>query len=333
MFEREKKRIERKLRKEQEKGLSDRFVALLREAADIWIDRALMEQVDPEKDYSKQTRSVARVDGKSIPLGEFVGDLKKAVPRQSMQGPGKGRQLGKEELRAIKERVMDRLITYILVENEALRRNYNDAAFAGLVEKRKAALLVDAFKAKLVYPLAIPTEGELRKYYDEHVEDFKKGYEVWIREMRFQEQRKAEEIHKELRQGASFEFLEAEVSGGMTPRKDTVWVPVDRFAPVVRAAVSGLKVGEVSDVIGHGRKFKIIKLKGKRGGNPVAFSKVEERLKGLVGQEKFKRVLAEYLSRLRKASKIKIHEKNLEEIEDDFWRGMPEKQEAHGTQG
>lgn len=328
-FERVKGRIEKNLKKEQEKTLSDDFVAQLRRTAEVWVDSALVESVDPEQDYPDTTQAVARVDGEAIPFAEFLADLKRAVQRQKTRSREKEKAIGSEKLKEIKKNIVDRLVTYRLIEQEALKRNYmKDPVFADMVERRKSALLVDAFKAKLVHPLASPTDQELARYYEEHIDRFKEGYEVWIREMRFHEEGEAKKILNELRQGASFEFLEAQISGGMPGKDRTVWVPVDRFAPVIRTAVNGLSPGEVSDVISHGRKYKIIKLKGKRGGTPVAFSEVEDQVKRMVGQEKFEKVLADYLARLRKASRIKIHEKALEDIAEKYWRGSPEETET-----
>jgi parvulin-like peptidyl-prolyl isomerase len=322
-FERMKRRITKRLEKEQKKELSESFVTQLKKKADVWVDQDLIAHVDLKQDYTGNTEVIARVDNQAIPLSEFVGELKQEVRRKTSPGRGKERQIGKEKLKALKEGIIERLVTYRVIEREALRRDYmRETAFLDMVEKRKAVLLVDAFKGQLVYPLAIPSQKDLMKYYNEHIDEFKKGYEVWIQEMRFQDKAEAEKILRELQQGASFEFLAAQVLGGSLPKKDTVWVPVDRFAPVIRTAIIGLKVGEVSDVISHGRKYKIIKLKGKRGGETLEFSKVEERLERLAGREKFEKVLSEYLSRLRKASDIKIYENRLRKIEDEYWKGF-----------
>ncbi|MBN1840859.1 MAG: peptidyl-prolyl cis-trans isomerase [Deltaproteobacteria bacterium] len=316
-----RRRIEKKLRKEKQKELSDGFIARLREDADIRIDEELVELLDSEKDYTGTKPTIAHVNGEPIPIGDFVHDMKQAVQRQAgMFRRSKDNGQTEKKRKDLKSKVLDRLITYKLIEQEALSRNYMNApGFADTVEKRKEALLVNEFKAKLVYPLAIPTEKELTQYYNQHIDEFKKGYEVWLREMRFGDRKEGEKILEELRQGADFEFLATLVSEGSSAKRGMAWVRAESFSPAVRDALSQLKVGEFSDLIADGRQHKIIKLKGKRGGEPIEFSRVLERLKRIVGREKFEKKLSEYLSRLRKASKIKIHKKALKGIEEKYW--------------
>jgi parvulin-like peptidyl-prolyl isomerase len=240
-----------------------------------------------------------------------------------------------ERRKALKAKTLDRLITYKLIEQEALRRDYtNGSDFVDMVEKRRQTLLVNEFKGKLVYPLAIPTEEELRRYYNEHKDEFKKGYEVWFRHMRFQDRIEAEKILEELKQGADFEFLAAQTLEGARAKRGDVWVRIEVLSPAVRKALGQLKVGEFSDIIADGRQFKIVKLKGRRGGEPIEFCKVVERLKRVVGREKFEKVLSEYLSRLRNTSKIKLYKKAIQEIEEQYLNDLsvPDSSEPENTE-
>jgi parvulin-like peptidyl-prolyl isomerase len=323
--ERLRKRIEKKLRKEKEKELSDSFVARLKEKSDTWIDQELVDLLDSEGDYTGERSVIGRVNGEPILLSDYLRDVKQSVQRQAR----KFRRLrGKDKIekmhKALKEETLDRLITYKLIEQEASRRNYKTGSdFVDMVEKRQGALLVNEFKAKLVYPLAIPAEEELRQYYNEHIDEFKKGYEVWFRHMRFQDRKEGEMILEELKQGADFEFLAARTSVGSGAKRGNVWVRIEVLSPAVRKALGQLKVGGFSDLFADGRQFKIVKLKGRRGGEPIAFSKVVERLRRVVGQKKFEKMLTEYLSRLRKASKIKIYKDAIEQIEEKYWSNLP----------
>ena len=47
----------------------------------------------------------------------------------------------------------------------------------------------------------------------------------------------------------------------------------------------------------------------------------------------FEKMLAEYLSRLRKASDIKMYEKSIEETEEKYWRTMPEGHNQPSSRG
>ena len=329
-FEKRKSRIRKKVKKEREKKLSDNFVAMLREQADIWIDRDLFDLLDAEKDYAGKKSVAARVNGQPIPLDDMVHDMKRAFQKRARMYSRLETNSEQKKMREeLKQQALDGLITYMLVEQEALRRNYTkDPAFMDIITRRKEGLLTNEFKEKIIYPLAIPTKKELTKYYEEHIDDFRKGYEVWFREMIFQSREDAEKALKELKEGANFEYLAAQVSERWTPKGRHVWVTTDRFPLAIRNEIDRLEVGQISDVFADGRQYKIIKLKGKRGGKPEEFSRVAGRLKGIVGQQKFSIVLSDYLAKLRKESKIKINKKALKRIEEKYRTEPTEEAEA-----
>jgi len=320
--------LKKNLRKEKEKELSDNFISELRKQADIWIDSDLINLLDPEKNYTGKKSVVASVNGDMIPLDDFLHDIKQADQKcAGMHHSLKDKKQPEKMQNDLKEKILDSLITYKLIEQEALKRNYaNDPLFMNIVKKRKEHLLINEFKAKIIYPLIIPTKIELTRYYEEHIDDFKKGYEVWFKEMVFQTSKDAEKALKELKQGASFEFLAAQVSEKWIPRQKVVWVNADSFSPAIRKELNRLKAGEISEVIDdESRPYKIIKLKGKRGGEPIKFSGVVDRLGKIVGQKNFDKMLSKYLAELRDASKIKINKKALKLIEEKYRKGLPEK--------
>jgi len=326
MFEKVEKRIKKNLRKEKEKELSDNFISELRKQADIWIDRDLINLLDPEKNYTGKKSVVASVNGDMIPLDSFLYDMKQASQKRSrMYTLLKDKEQLEKMQNDLKKEILDSLITYKLIEQEALKRNYaKDSLFMNKVKKRKEKLLINEFKAKIIYPLIIPTKNELTQYYEDHIDDFKKGYEVWFKDMIFKTRKDAEKALKELKQGASFNFLAAQVSETWRPRQKVVWVNADSFSSAIRKELNRLKAGEVSEVIADNIQYKIIKLKGKRGGEPIEFSRVVDRLKKIVGQKNFDKMLSKYLAELRDDSKIRINKKALKLLEEKYRQKLPE---------
>ena len=320
-FKKLKKRITKTLKKQKKKELADNFVKGLKERADIRIDMELFELLDPEKKYTGKKAVIARVNSETIPLDDFLSDIKQAAKKQAgkhhlLKNTGESEKFHKE----IKNNVLDRLIMYKLVQQEALSRNYIEIpSFVDMVEKRKDLLLINDFKSKIIYPLAFPTEKELRQYYSKHISDFKTGYEVWFDEMTFHAMDDAENVLDELKQGANFDFLAARVSERAKAKRDVVWISVDRFAPSIRKELNRLKKGEISDVIVDGGKYKIVKLKGKRGGDVVEFSRVVKKLERIVFKIKFDEMLSDYLAKLRKTSVIKIDNEALKRIEEKYF--------------
>lgn len=331
-FNKVKRRIEKRLRKAREKELSDNFIAGLQEKADIWVDKDLVDLLEPEKNYTGKKSIVARVNGEAIPLNDFLYDLKQTKPRRMiMLRRIKDKDQIQKIYREIKQSVVESLIRFKLIEQEALRRKYvNDPAFMDIVKKREKRLLVTEFKAETVYPLSIPTKNELTQYYEKHIDDFKKGYEVWFNEMVFQQREYAQNALDELKQGADFQFLAARLSEKWMPRKKAVWVNANSLSPAIREELNRLGVGQTSDVISDSKQYKIIKLKGKKGGEPVEFSRIVDTLKKIVGQKNFNKVLSKYLAKLRGVSTIKVNKNALKHIEKKFWKESREKKQNTG---
>jgi len=319
-FQKRKGQIRRKLRREKEKELSDSFVAMLRKQSDIWIDGELLGLLDPEKHHTTKKSIIARVNGDPIPLNDMLHDMRRAFQKREKMYSRLKDNSEQEKLREeLKQQTLYALITYKLIEQEALRRNYlSDPVFMEIIRKRKERLLVNAFQEKTIYPLAIPTKKELTKYYEEHIDNFRKGYQVWFSEMIFRAREDAEKALKELKEGANFEYLATHVSERWPPKRARVWVNTDKFSPGIRQELNRLEVGQTSDVLADGRQYKIIKLKGKRGGAPEEFSRVADTLRKKVVQQKFNAVLSDYLAKLRKESNIKINRKALNRIEEKY---------------
>ena len=321
-FKKLKKRIIKTLKKEEKKELANNFVKALKDRADIRIDMELFDLIEPEKKYTGKKTVIARVNSETIPLYDFLSDIKQAAKKQSRKHHHSLKNTGESEKfhKEIKTNVMDRLIMYKLVQQEALTRNYIELpSFANMIEKRKDSLLINDFKRKIIYPLAIPTENELTQYYNKHISDFKKGYEVWFDEMTFSAMDDAENALSELKQGANFDFLAARISVKSKVKRDVVWINVDRFPPSMKKELNRLKKGEISNVVVDGREYKILKLKGKRGGEAIEFSRIVKRLEQMVFKIKFNEVLSDYLAKLRETSSIKIDNKALKRIEEKYF--------------
>lgn len=307
MFEEVKKRIERKLAKERATKRATEYVAELKSKTEIRIEKGLLYSLDPKAKDCDEHIVIARVRERPINTCDFIEEARR---RLSYQGIRNGKDLEK-----INQEILDSLITYELVEQEALKRNYmNDSLFKKDVEEYKENLLVNFFKQEMILPRAIPTEKELEEYYEAHKDDFKKDYEVWFSEMIFSTHDAAEAILKELRQGADFSFLASKKSLA-TPRTGAnVWIPLGRLSTAMREGIKELEVGGISEVIRDSRKYKIIKLKGKRGGAHEDFSRVRDKVRRIVTKIKFDKWLQQYTEELRNISSIAINKKVLNEL-------------------
>ncbi|MDL1967392.1 MAG: peptidyl-prolyl cis-trans isomerase [Deltaproteobacteria bacterium] len=311
MFEKVKISIKKKLLKEKEQKRSNDYIAGLKNKATIWIDTELLYSRSPNQKDCDNNIIIARVNDASIHDCDFINEARKHRPKL------RGNVLNKEKIKNVNSEILDSLIIYELVEQEALKRNcLNDPLFKNDIEEYKGKLLLTLFKQKIILPRSIASEDESAEYYETHKDDFRKDYEVWFSEMVMQTLDSAESVLKELREGADFEFLTSKKSIMPLRTGANVWIPLGLLSPDMRMAIIDLEIGGVSDIIQGSRKYKIIKLKGKRGGEYKKFSSVKDRIKRILGKRKFDNWLKEYIDKLRNVSQIDINKKVVNKLSE-----------------
>lgn len=336
VLERMRPRIERSLRQEREEELSQAFVQALRDRATVEVDRELLERVSPGEAQPQDQGCLARVDRECVPLADFLADLERAARRRAApprMAVGHAESLPKDDA-ALKEQVLQALLTHVLVRQEALSRDYGEEPdFQALLAKRERELLLAAFKQQIVFPLAVPKEEDLHRYYREHEQDFHAGQEVRLGSMVFSEREHAERILAELRQGADFEFLAAQEAeraeaGGR-------WLPVASLDPRLRAALRGLEEGGCSGVLSQGSRYVIVKLKGQRGGALAPFERVREWIREHLTQQRYQEMLERYLAGLRARASIRVDRELLERVRQELWqpRNAPAETAGDGQTG
>ena len=309
MFEKVKNSIKKKLIKEKEQKRSNDYIAELKNKANIWVGTELLYSMSPNQRECDNNIILARVNDKQIDDCDFIKEAREHLPML------RGDILNKEKIKKVNSKILDSLIIYELVEQEALEKKYlNDPLFKNNIEKYKEKQLLNLFKQKIIFPRSIPSEDELVEYYETHKDDFRKDYEVWFSEIVLQTLESAEAILKELREGADFEFLSSKKSVIALRTGVNVWIPLGRLSPAVRMAMIDLGTGQLSDIVEDSRRYKIIKLKGKRGGEHEKFSIVKDRIRQILIKRKFNNWLKKYVDKLRNVSQIDINQKMVNEL-------------------
>ncbi|MFH1076309.1 MAG: peptidyl-prolyl cis-trans isomerase [Pseudomonadota bacterium] len=313
-FEEAKKGLKKELLKQKEAELSEGYVAILKGKAHIDIDSKLFVLLNPRSIECKEKVVICRINGKEITACDFADEVKQKRPDLFPGVPATEEILKKE-----REEILDRLITYELVEQEALKRDYmKDPSFQKKIEEYKKQALIGYYQQNLIGPRAVVSEKELEVYYNTHKDQFRKDYEVWFDSIVFLQRSDAEAAMKELKQGAGFEFLASKESVDDPVPGENVWVSLRSLSSVVSKAILELKAGETSGIVEAERKFYILKLKGKRGGEINEFSETADTIRGVVEKEKLESCFKEYISGLKKAAKIRINKRELNKLSDQF---------------
>lgn len=167
------------------------------------------------------------------------------------------------------------------------------------------------------------TDDDVKKYYDEHKDDFFKAKASHIL---VDDLKKANEIKNEIDKGAKFEEMakkESKDTGSATNGGDLGEFTNGQMVQSFNDAIKKMEKGEISDPIKSDFGFHIIKLKERK---PRTFDEVKDEIKSKLTQEKYEKAIKEVVSK----AKVKKYVKAEDEIKipDEFKNYGKVKQDA-----
>jgi peptidyl-prolyl cis-trans isomerase D len=249
---------------------------------------------------------LARVLDSQRDRGEFEESLRRDIRHQRMQGiVTDGIQVTPAE---VQERYnLDReQVTLTFVRVSAAERAKGapvsdedlQAEVAAHEERYRTPTTVRAryvaYRRGEFEALAKPSEEQIRKFYDEHLEDrFADVEEVRARHIlvsvkpdadeatKTKARAEAEDLVKQARGGADFAELAKKHSqdpGSAAKGGDLGFFPRGRMVPAFDAAAFGLEPGQISDVVETPFGFHVIKLEEKKPGGPRPFDVAREQI-------------------------------------------------------
>jgi peptidyl-prolyl cis-trans isomerase C len=120
--------------------------------------------------------------------------------------------------------------------------------------------------AQVSADVPLPTDADVRQYYDQHVTDFKSGEEIHVRQILVHDESLAGDIASRLRKGAAFEDLSAQYSLAPNAKRggDIGYVSRGELPKMFEDVIFPLKPGAVSDVIRTDSTFHIFKVDDRR---------------------------------------------------------------------
>lgn len=264
-------------------------------------------------------RAVARVNSTSITWKTFHRALEKQSGREILaqmirdelvrQGARKyGIEVTEEDLAAELDRVRQQFGSDASLQ-EALAQY--GMTMDGLRDQLRTSLLLEAIAAKDVKV----SEDELKKYYDEHKDEFKEQEQVKARHILVADEKTAKEIKKELVAGADFAEL-AKAKSTDTASKDAGgdlgYFAQGAMDPAFEKVAFSLKIGETSEPVKSSYGYHIIRVEDKK---PERIPSLEEIRKD--AERRFKQDKAtptsSVIMELKEASQIKINAKDLQD--------------------
>lgn len=212
---------------------------------------------------------------------------------------------------AVKPMVLDTMIDKEFTQAEALRREYDETPEVlrrvGAFERQ---ILVVRYVRETVEPRLEVTDDEIRAYYEEHREKFKKLPRVHLGQITVAERGEADRIAELLEEGADLAWLARQHSidrfkdsggtrGWMTPAPGT---------DPLQDALLGAAAGEVIGPIGAEGNYTVLLVETREEKGLLSLEEMTPRVRSMIFDLKRQEAVEVLIETLRAASEIEIME-------------------------
>lgn len=199
---------------------------------------------------------------------------------------------------------VQKLIDDRLIIEEAYRMGLDQDP--EIQEARRAYILRESVVR--LYDEEIAKKARFRK--DDIRDYYKRNYEqIHIKLMEVEAEKEAEEILKQLQEGANFEQLAKRYSIHASREEggDIGTIKFGSLDLAIKEAISELRPGEVSGIVQAKSKYYVVKLEERKEAPEEEFEEVKKQIEKKLRKEREKGRSDEYLRYLRSKASIKIH--------------------------
>jgi len=264
-------------------------------------------------------RAVAKVNSTSITWKEFHSALEKQSGRQLLAKMIR-EELMKQGAARYNIQVTDEDVA---AEVDELKAQFGSDAgleqalsqygmtLDDLRDQIRTNLLLEAIASKDV----TINDDEVKKYYEEHKDEFKEPEQVRARHILVKDEKTAKEIEKELAGGADFAELakaKSEDPGSKDKGGDLGYFERGAMDPAFEKAAFALKIGETSGPVKSSFGYHIIRVDDRKPERIPPLEEVRSEVVKRLKREKAKPA-STVISELKDAAQIKINDKALQD--------------------
>lgn len=248
-----------------------------------------------------KSRTLAKVNGKAITVGEFETRLSKM--------PAYYKALASQR----KKDFLDDMISEQLMYKEAIKRGLNrDKEVKELIEEARSKILV----AKLLETEGKKTavsEEKIKEFYQMHKDDFVTPLKMRASHIMVDTEAEAKEVQQKLNAGGDFAQLAKEYSKDPSKDRggDIGYFVKGQLMPQIEEVALNLRVGETSDIIRTKFGYHIIRMTEIIEPRTVELPEVRDAIEKELKDLSQKRMMDEMIKNLRSKAHIKINEKLL----------------------
>ncbi|HBD07192.1 MAG TPA: peptidylprolyl isomerase [Syntrophobacteraceae bacterium] len=301
-----------------------------------------------EPAVAKEAKGVnaATVNG----VGITEAEVQKETDRFKRQATAAGQQISPDQMKELRKEVLDSLVSREVVYQESQRRGLkasekeidekigdlkkgfpSEAEYQAVLQRmnvteaelRKQVSRQLAMKKLIdqtIAPEVTVTDAEVKKYYDEHPEDFKMPEQVRASHILKKADAKASEADKakakkeltdlqqRLKKGEDFAELAKQSSDcPSAPRGgDLGFFPRGQMVPAFEEKAFALKPGELSDIVETQFGYHLIKVTDKKAPGTLTFEESKDRVAQYLKQEKTTDQVSKFIDGLKSKADVKI---------------------------
>jgi hypothetical protein len=280
------------------------------------IDRKLLGGVDFEANSPgfetllRDKRIVATVKaGDSVTIGELAEAMKKKYFH------GVDQAIAKKKLNANKLLMLEDILSrrVVLVEARRLKLDQTPGYRAELRDQRDG-LLFGAFVTKVIDPSLKLEESEVKAYREQHLEEFSSPEMMRLDHLAFTTRPAADAATAKLRQGADIKWMRANLDGQLAPDDarhllgpSGTAVASATLPEEIRKALAGVKAGDVRTWGGSEPPYYSLMVRELIPAATLSYDEVKQQIAIRLLEEKRRKALEEWASKLRQASTVKIY--------------------------
>lgn len=259
-------------------------------------------------------RMLVRVSNKSISENDLKAKLARLPPYyQSI--------ISKD-----KKRYIEDMIVEMLCYEEGIRKGIDkDKEVKELVSEAKKKIIMAKVIKNEVEDKVVVTELEMKKFYDEHKDEFKKP-DMWrASHVLVTDENAAKAILDELSKGAKFEDIARARSIDATASRggDIGFFRAGQLVPDFERTCLKLNVGETSDVVKTQFGYHIIKLTAKKEGGVQSYDEAKRAIETELKKEKRSELFNKMVMSLKDRYGVQVNEDAFKAMEKEEGQKAP----------
>jgi parvulin-like peptidyl-prolyl isomerase len=255
-------------------------------------------------DRDEKELVLATWDGGQITLGQYLTKIRKirGAPKPDFD------QYDSLSVFIFQLNMMDLLALH------ARRSGFeDDAEFKGRIKKFRELTMADVMENDSLPKAAPADDGEMRQYYEDHIDEFKVPAKIHVYEIMFATHNEASQFKPKIRSLSTFRSMAnqyTERSGKRGTGGDLGLIEEMHYPELYRSADS-TPVGEIAGPVRVGDKYSILYVADKQAAQIQDFLMVKQRIKDTLDQQKKSKAFEEWVEQKKKEVDIKIYENNI----------------------